>query len=189
MVRFTFDVAMVQQSARCSSGNCNSLMPADVLISGEIIRPGIAELIKKRDPQWTSSSLLCQECLQLFRSQYVESALEDEKGELSRLDREVVTSMQEQETLAENLNLTFNRDLTLGQYVADKVADFGGSWPFIMIFFCVLTVWMAMNSSLLLKQPFDPYPYILLNLVLSCLAAIQAPIIMMSQNRAEAKDR
>jgi len=172
---------------RCS--NCKRLMPADVLISGEIIRPGIAELIKKRDPQWTSSSLLCQECLQLFRSQYVESALEDEKGELSRLDREVVTSMQEQETLAENLNLTFGRDLKLGQYVADKVADFGGSWPFIVIFFCVLALWMATNSSLFLKQPFDPYPYILLNLVLSCLAAIQAPIIMMSQNRAEAKDR
>ena len=129
---------------RCS--NCKRLMPADVLISGEIIRPGIAELIKKRDPQWTSSSLLCQECLQLFRSQYVESALEDEKGELSRLDREVVTSMQEQETLAENLNLTFGRDLKLGQYVADKLADFGGSWPFIVIFFCVLAMWMAMNS-------------------------------------------
>ena len=172
---------------RCS--NCKRLMPADVLISGEIIRLGIAEIIKKRDPQWTSSGLLCQECLQLLRSEYVESALEDEKGELSRLDREVLTSMQEQETLAENLNLTFDRDLTLGQYVADKVADFGGSWPFIVFFFCVLAVWMAMNSSLLLKQPFDPYPYILLNLVLSCLAAIQAPIIMMSQNRAEAKDR
>ncbi len=169
--------------------HCKRFVPSDALISGEIIRPGIVEMIKKRDPQWASSNLICSECLNVLRSEYVENALEDEKGELSRLDREVIASLKEQEILTENLNLAFDQDLTLGQYVADKVADFGGSWPFIVIFFCVLVIWMAINSAFVLRRPFDPYPYILLNLVLSCLAAIQAPIIMMSQNRAEARDR
>ena len=113
----------------------------------------------------------------------------DEKGELSRLDREVLQSLKEQETVSENLNLAFEKDLTPGQYIADRVAAFGGSWTFIIIFFIVLVLWMATNSALVLAKPFDPYPFILLNLVLSCLAAIQAPIIMMSQNRLEARDR
>lgn len=91
--------------------------------------------------------------------------------------------------ISENLNIQFERQLTLGERVADKVAEFGGSWPFIIIFAITLVVWITMNSVTLLWRSFDPYPFILLNLVLSCLAAIQAPIIMMSQNRQEAKDR
>jgi len=127
--------------------------------------------------------------LHLFRSEYVEDALEDEKGELSRLDREVLQSLKEQETVTENLNLAFEKDLTTGQYIADRVAAFGGSWIFIIFFFVILVLWMAVNSTFFLAKPFDPYPFILLNLVLSCLAALQAPIIMMSQNRLEARDR
>jgi uncharacterized membrane protein len=73
--------------------------------------------------------------------------------------------------------------------MADHLASFGGSWTFIIIFGSILLMWIGLNSLLLLKKPFDPYPFILLNLVLSCLAAIQAPVIMMSQNRQEAKDR
>jgi uncharacterized membrane protein len=69
------------------------------------------------------------------------------------------------------------------------MAQFGGSWTFIALFGCVLIVWILINSVALVSKPFDPYPYILLNLVLSCLAAMQAPVIMMSQNRQEAKDR
>ena len=79
--------------------------------------------------------------------------------------------------------------LTFGQKAADAVARFGGSWSFIIIFFIILIVWMLINSYFLLKRPFDPYPFILLNLVLSCLAAIQAPIILMSQNRQAERDR
>ena len=82
-----------------------------------------------------------------------------------------------------------NDPVTLGESVADKVASFGGSWRFIIIFFIILLVWIVMNSIVLLFKPFDVYPFILLNLILSCLAAIQAPIIMMSQNRQETKDR
>jgi uncharacterized membrane protein len=76
-----------------------------------------------------------------------------------------------------------------GERWADKVAEFGGSWTFIILFMIMMIVWIGLNSWVLFFQPFDPYPYIFLNLVLSCIAALQAPIIMMSQNRQEAKDR
>jgi uncharacterized membrane protein len=79
--------------------------------------------------------------------------------------------------------------ITLGERLSDKVAEFGGSWTFIIIFMIMLIAWIGLNSWALWFQPFDPYPYIFLNLVLSCIAALQAPIIMMSQNRQEAKDR
>jgi CRP/FNR family transcriptional regulator, cyclic AMP receptor protein len=88
-----------------------------------------------------------------------------------------------------NVNVVEEERMTFGQRVADKVASFGGSWTFILIFGAVIVVWMAVNTALLRQKAFDPFPYILLNLVLSCLAAIQAPVIMMSQNRQAAKDR
>lgn len=79
--------------------------------------------------------------------------------------------------------------LTFGQRAADRIAQFGGSWAFIFLFMGIIVCWMAVNSFLLYHRPFDPYPYILLNLVLSCLAALQAPVIMMSQNRQAERDR
>jgi CRP/FNR family transcriptional regulator, cyclic AMP receptor protein len=88
-----------------------------------------------------------------------------------------------------NVNTEAAERLTLGQRLADRVAAFGGSWPFILLFFAVMIVWVVVNTWVLAEQTFDPYPYILLNLVLSMLAALQAPIIMMSQNRQAAKDR
>jgi uncharacterized membrane protein len=133
--------------------------------------------------------MICLDCLDICRSEYVEDALREATGELTHLEQEVVTSMKEQETLAENLNLAFEKSVTFGQRTADRVATFGGSWTFIVCFALVLAVWIILNSVTLLLRPFDPYPYILLNLLLSCLAAIQAPIIMMSQNRMEARDR
>ena len=80
-------------------------------------------------------------------------------------------------------------NLTFGQRAADQIAKFGGSWTFIISFFLVLTIWISFNVYALHNKGFDPYPFILLNLILSCLASIQAPIIMMSQNRQEEKDR
>jgi uncharacterized membrane protein len=169
--------------------NCKRTFPPAALMSGEMMRPSITEFIKAREPGWTPAGMLCHDCLDIFRSNYVEDALEEERGELSRLDLEVVQSLRDQETLTENLNLEFEKDLTFGQRIADRVAAFGGSWTFIIIFFFVLVLWMLVNTTIVLAHPFDPFPFILLNLVLSCLAAIQAPIIMMSQNRQEARDR
>jgi uncharacterized membrane protein len=105
------------------------------------------------------------------------------------LEHDVLVSLKEHETISENLNQTFDKDFTYGERLADNVARFGGSWRFILLFAFVLVIWITVNSIGLLSKPFDVYPYILLNLVLSCLAAIQAPLIMMSQNRLEAKDR
>lgn len=91
-------------------------------------------------------------------------------------------------TISRNTNISFDEKLTFGQRLADRVAEFGGSWAFILIFLAVLVVWTALNI-LLAARAFDPYPFIFLNLMLSMLAAIQAPVIMMSQNRQAAKDR
>lgn len=88
-----------------------------------------------------------------------------------------------------NLNLVRNEQLTFGEEVSDKIAEIAGSWKFIISFLCLLFLWIVLNSWVIISKPFDPYPFILLNLVLSCIAALQAPIIMMSQNRQEAKDR
>lgn len=119
----------------------------------------------------------------------MQSLLTDEQGKLSALDKEVVQDLWEQEILSRNPEIEIDAQLTTGQRMADRIATFGGSWSFIIAFAVVLFGWMAMNSWVLLAKPFDPYPYILLNLVLSALAAIQAPLIMMSQNRQEARDR
>jgi uncharacterized membrane protein len=113
--------------------------------------------------------------------------LESEKGELTSLENEVLTSLRNHETLSKNIDTEFEGEWTFGERLADRIATFGGSWIFLILFGLFLVVWISINSFILYTQPPDPYPYILLNLILSCLAAIQAPIIMMSQNRQEAK--
>jgi uncharacterized membrane protein len=120
---------------------------------------------------------------------YIQNLLESEKGELTSLDNDVLESLQRHETLSSNVDAEFDKDLTFGDKMADGLATFGGSWRFLIIFGALLLVWIVLNSIMLLKKPFDPYPFILLNLILSCLAAVQAPVIMMSQNRQESKDR
>ncbi len=159
------------------------------VLPGDMVRGPVVETIRKRHPQWSSSGFICLDDLNHFRTEHVQEALVEEKGELSSLEEEVVKSLKAHELLSKNINVEFDRELTFGQRVADKVAEFGGSWRFIISFGVVLAVWIVINSIALLWRPFDPYPYILLNLVLSCLAALQAPVIMMSQNRREAKDR
>ncbi len=159
------------------------------VLPGELVRAPIVEAIRRVHPDWASSGYICLADLNHFRTQYVQDALEEEKGELSSLEQGVLKSLKEHELLSKNLNVEFERELTVGERVADRVAEFGGSWRFMISFGAVLVAWLAVNSFTVIWRPFDPYPYILLNLVLSCLAAIQAPIIMMSQNRQEAKDR
>ena len=169
--------------------HCRRIRPYDVMVPGEMLRPALIETIKKRDPTWAPSQMICVDCLDLFRSEYVEDALKEEVGELTKLEQEVIDSLREQETLTENINRAFEKSVTFGQRIADRVATFGGSWIFIGTFFLVLAAWIGINSVATFLRPFDPYPYILLNLILSCLAALQAPIIMMSQNRIEVRDR
>lgn len=159
------------------------------LTPAQFVRPSIAGLIAKARPDWNSESWICFDDLNHYRSQYIEQVLFDEKGELTSLEQEVIESLKQHDVLTKNLNATVEEQYTLGQRMADLVATFGGSWSFIVIFACVMISWIVMNSVAMPERTFDPYPFILLNLVLSCLAAVQAPIIMMSQNRQESKDR
>ncbi|MEZ6125930.1 MAG: DUF1003 domain-containing protein [Planctomycetaceae bacterium] len=154
-----------------------------------MVRPAVSELIVAEHPEWTNEGYLCLNDLNRYRGQYVQKVLETEQGELTSLEEEVLLSMRQHDLLAANVDDDFDDARTLGQRIADGVAQFGGSWTFIISFGIVLTAWILINTHLVLNQPFDPFPFILLNLVLSCLAAIQAPVIMMSQNRQEAKDR
>jgi uncharacterized membrane protein len=149
----------------------------------------VADAIRLEHPEWSSESLICEEDLARYRGRYVRSLLESERGELTALEQEVVHSLREHEILSENVDLEFEREWSLGERLADRIASFGGSWVFLICFGAFLALWIGVNSAVIWLRPVDPYPFILLNLVLSCLAAIQAPVIMMSQNRQEAKDR
>ena len=113
----------------------------------------------------------------------------NDSEKIQQLNELVVQHIKEDKLISNNMNEKMEKKLTFGQRAADTIAKFGGSWVFIGFFCFVLIAWIVINSTTLLGQPFDKYPYILLNLALSCLAAIQAPIIMMSQNRQEARDR
>jgi uncharacterized membrane protein len=168
---------------------CGEQKKRSEVIPAELVREPLVETIRKTHPDWSPSGYICIADLNHFRAQYVRDVLETGKGELSQLEEQVMKSLKEQELLSKNINIEFDQKLTFGERSADKLAEFAGSWRFIMMFFSVLVLWIAVNSIVLILRPFDPYPFILLNLVLSCLAAIQAPVIMMSQNRQEARDR
>src|SRR5947207_14215995 len=155
----------------------------------ELIRPSLLEFIKKEAPDLDSKGFICFDDLGEFRKDYVKEVLQDEIGELSALDQEVIESLEQQEILSADIEKQFEKRLTFGERLSDRIAEFGGSWKFLMTFGAVIVVWIGANAVLLATRAFDPYPFILLNLILSCLAAVQAPIIMMSQNRAEARDR
>ncbi|MES2763184.1 MAG: DUF1003 domain-containing protein [Bacteroidota bacterium] len=119
----------------------------------------------------------------------IEKLLSTENGQLAKLHAIVETAIKDEKLIISNLLNAPDEVLTTGQKISDKVARFGGSWAFIITFFCILTVWILFNTIAPLQANFDPYPFILMNLILSCIAALQAPIIMMSQNRQEEKDR
>jgi uncharacterized membrane protein len=182
--------AMARQKQRTVQCQCcrQEKKLSDVL-PAEAVRESIMELIKHQCPDWSADSFICLADLNRFRNQYVEQEVKAEKGELSTLEMEVVQSIKEQELLSRDIDLEYEEKLTLSERWSDKLAAFGGSWEFIGIFFFFILLWIGGNSYIFFRQPLDPYPFIFLNLVLSCIAAIQAPIIMMSQNRQEAKDR
>jgi uncharacterized membrane protein len=155
----------------------------------ELIRPSLLEFIKKKLPDIDGKDFVCFEDLGKSRKDYVKEVLEEEIGELSVLDQEVIESLEQHEILSSDIEKQFEKKLTFGERLSDHIAEFGGSWKFLITFGAVIVVWIGANAVLLATRSFDPYPFILLNLILSCLAAVQAPVIMMSQNRAEARDR
>ncbi len=159
------------------------------LVHGFSLKPQIISLIQKDYPDFNIEQYISLDILTSYRRKYLESMIKKENRELNKLEKVVIKAIHKDQLLSENIEPDIESVLTRGQRLADKIATFGGSWTFIIVFFSFILLWMVINLWLLLNQPFDPYPFILLNLILSCLAAIQAPIIMMSQNRKEQKDR
>jgi uncharacterized membrane protein len=154
----------------------------------ELLHGDVAQALERIAPGQAPATLICDACLDDLHGAYYEDALSADVGELDLLEREVVHSLSRQKLLAGNVNDEFDEQLSVGDRIADRVAAVGGSWAFIISFVALLIIWIGLNV-LLATRAFDPYPFILLNLVLSTVAAIQAPVIMMSQNRHSEKDR
>ncbi|WP_343321271.1 DUF1003 domain-containing protein [Sphingobacterium multivorum] len=163
--------------------------PLEQRILGASIRQPIFKLIKKEYPGFSKDKYIAASELTQFKETYIAEFLKDESGQLSQLDQQVINSFKENKVISASLDGDNMEPVSVGDRVADKVAEFGGSWTFIISFILFLIVWIAANIFWLNNKGFDPYPFILLNLILSCVAALQAPVIMMSQNRQEDKDR
>jgi uncharacterized membrane protein len=195
----TAEVKMDDYSASLKAAKAKSVRLVDAITGATLkrrdamrvddLRPALAEYIRHQHPGITSDDYVSRRAMDDLRGRYIAELLKDERGELSSLETEVVESLKTHDTLAENVEDEYDDKRTIGDRVADWVASFGGSWTFIIGFFAFLAIWMTINASLGEKNAFDAYPFILLNLILSTLAAFQAPIIMMSQRRQEAKDR
>lgn len=164
-------------------------IPDGEQIKVEDIREWIFIFIKNNFPNMSKTDYISVTELNLYRRLYLTSLIIEEKGELESIDLDVINAIKNNSILSENIQEEIEAKISFSQKLADNVAAFGGSWTFILIFFSFILVWIAVNIWFLKVESFDPYPFILLNLILSCLAAIQAPIIMMSQNRLEQKDR
>lgn len=157
-------------------------------VSAQTIRPFILDIMKRENPDFGTDKNCALTELNVYRQKYIGEYLATEVGELSTLEHTVLDALKKRNTLVDKIEDDDGK-LGIGQRLADKVASFGGSWIFIISFAGFLMLWMSLNGLLLSNKPFDPYPFILLNLILSAIAALQAPVIMMSQNRQEEKDR
>jgi uncharacterized membrane protein len=177
--------AKVDDTAR----SCQICGSRSGLVAAGVVRPAISDEIRRVAPGWTDDGFICREDLNRFRRTYVQSLLERERGELGRLEEEVIDALARHELLSTDVDAEFRGELSLGERLSDHLAAIGGSWAFIVAFAATMAVWIVLNTLVLTREQFDPFPFILLNLVLSTLAAIQAPVIMMSQNRLEARDR
>ena len=178
-------MVVIERKEQCQI--CKKLFNSSDLIFAAVVRPTVVEVIKNKYPNWDINGKICKADLDGFRRQYIQGVLETEKGELSKLDHDVIRSLTQHEIISKKPEKS--EHYTFGERLSDRIATFGGSWTFIIIFLIVLAIWITVNSYVLIARPFDPFPFILMNLILSCIAALQAPVIMMSQNRQEKKDR
>jgi uncharacterized membrane protein len=157
--------------------------------SGKLVRNGTLKEILKTNPSFTEDCFLSVAELNQYRQQYIQNLLAREVGALTELEETVLENIKNNHILADEASDVKQASLTRPQRWADHIASFGGSWRFIVSFIFFILIWILMNVYSFSRSTFDPYPFILLNLILSCIAALQAPVIMMSQNRMEQKDR
>ena len=161
----------------------------DELTELRSLRAAVAARIRADHPELGSESLVSREVAAEYRNSYIEELLRREQADYVDLDNRIGLILAKEEALVPTVEDELLEKRTLSERVSDRLAAFGGSWMFLGLFAFVLGAWMAFNVWAASKDVFDPYPFILLNLVLSCIAAVQAPIIMMSQRRQEQKDR
>jgi uncharacterized membrane protein len=171
-----------------NSAISNIKYPLKDLVLGTSIRISILQLIREDYPDFDKNSSISVSELNIYREKYISKYLQTEIRALSAIEKDVVKSLEDDTSLVAKL-VEEADTRNHGQIIADKVASFGGSWTFIISFFVFITIWISSNVLIFTNKEFDPYPFILLNLILSCIAALQAPVIMMSQNRQEEKDR
>ena len=162
--------------------------PENEKISAKNIRQSLLHFINKTHPNFSKSCFLSIEEMNDYREKYISEFLNKKLGNLTEVEKQVIQSVSKNTMISTEVEED-EQEITFGQKLADKVAEFGGSWGFIIFFMTFLVAWILLNVFWLSHHGFDPYPFILLNLILSCIAAIQAPVIMMSQNRQEEKDR
>ncbi|MNU17139.1 hypothetical protein D3C71_53190 [compost metagenome] len=164
--------------------------PVSERVNAHAINVGLFNMIVRDKPQFTDKSSLSLKELNAYRMQYISSYLTKEVSNLTDMEQKVMQTLNDNSIITKEVDSEEETSAdTFGQRIADKVASFGGSWTFIIAFGCFILLWISTNVYFLTNKGFDPYPFILLNLILSCLAALQAPVIMMSQNRQEDKDR
>ncbi|MEO8474877.1 MAG: DUF1003 domain-containing protein [Chryseolinea sp.] len=157
-------------------------------VFAKAIQLPVMSIIKSHHPNFSEQSICALEELNIYRQEYITEYLERDVGELTSLESTVLETLKNRDSISSKL-CEPDENLTLSQRMADRIASFGGSWKFILTFFSFLICWIILNAVWYSNKSFDPYPFILLNLILSCVAALQAPLIMMSQNRQEEKDR
>lgn len=163
-------------------------LPHSAVVNLATVLPSLADRIRKDHPNVDDNAFIAREELDRYRTLYVTELLHAESGDLNEIESQVAKSLATHETLAANVEDEFGSKRTLSERLSDGLAEFGGSWSFLIFFAAFLGGWMLISLHQG-QTSFDPYPYILLNLILSTIAAVQAPIIMMSQKRQEAKDR
>ena len=188
MSDFTAD-AIISGSKKHACAITGKERPKKDLVNIDTLRPALTDRIRRDFPDLPAEAMISRTELARYRNIYVAEMLKDEHGEFTELDRSVVESIANQDTIAENIEEEFEEHRTFADRMSDGMASFGSSWSFLLSFSLLLAVWMGYNVFRGDPAAFDPYPFILLNLVLSTIAADQAPIIMMSQKRQEQKDR
>ena len=166
---------------------CSQEIDRSKAVPIELIRPSLLETIQSHGKSYDPSCFICLNDMRLFQSEHIQKILEKDVGEVTELEKSVARSIDEHELVS--LQDDSDDKYTFGEKLSDRIAAIGGSWGFISSFLIFLSLWIFFNVTRSASNAPDPYPFILLNLILSCIAALQAPIIMMSQNRQEAKDR
>ena len=165
---------------------CQKSFSGKNVLPASVIRSSLLPFLKPVNEDWNPDGFVCEDDLNRARKALYAKLIEAEKGDLSEVQATVVKALQEHEVLSARLTDEAD-DRKFGEKLSDKIAEFGGSWRFLILFIGIISVWILLNSR---REPsYDPYPFILLNLLLSCVAAMQAPIIMMSQNRQNSRDR